>query len=149
MTTRLYSFLGLIVLVGLVASGCQRAKPKRSGAICIAHLEDWLNRNEEKVQLEDEEFGTTHNNIYLTRSGQITWNRIVISNETFKKYLADVENMNPSPAIHFSVHRLTNCDQVVAISTVLENSEVCKVGYGCSLEGRWHYIPTKHTDNDQ
>jgi hypothetical protein len=66
------------------------------------------------------------------------WNRVVISDATLRRYVAQMSSMNPEPQAVLDVAPAAACDRVEVVRTIMDAAPLCKGPHSLCSEG-WNW----------
>ena len=69
------------------------------------------------------------NKIAIDPAGVVTWNGVVVNEDTLKNYLDQSANLNPEPELHFQPDAQTRYEVVDKTLAVIRHSKVSKLGF--------------------
>lgn len=127
--------LTLAFLLGLLVGACDRTHPTYAAA-CSIPPTHWGREKDGIGHLRAVQ------PVYLGSDGSILWNKAIISDDTLRRYMSQVSDMNPEPQPILDVSPAAPCDRVIAVRTIMDAAPICKGPHSLCSEGwNWRQWP--------
>lgn len=125
-----------LLLVALTP-GCNH-QPRTYAANCSTPLPHWGREKDGIGHLR------TVQPIYIGSDGSTLWNKAAISDDTFRRYVMTMSDMNPEPQAILEVAPTAACDRVEAVRMIMDATPLCSGPRSLCSEGwNWRQWPEK------
>jgi hypothetical protein len=104
--------------------GARAATEKYSEKECRPAPKNW--------QKQGGEFGELMTVNLLELSGsRLFWNKVAIDTQTLRRYLIEVQRLNPKPSVVLVVEPQVRCSEVLALRRLSSSNLQCGVEFAC------------------
>jgi hypothetical protein len=80
--------------------------------------------------------------IYIGSDGSTLWNKVIISDATLQRYMAQVSVMNPEPQVVLDIAPSASCKRVKSVRAIIDAAPLCKGPHSLCSEGwNWRQWP--------
>jgi hypothetical protein len=76
--------------------------------------------------------------VYLASDGSVLWNHAIVSDNILRRYMMEINSMNPEPQVILEVAPAAACARVTAVRAIMDETPMCSGRYSlCSEGGNW------------